>query len=67
LQPLKSKKEVQDTTDPQQVPTLEVEADRSVLANDVVARVPSIQWMKKVEAKMKDRYGKPERGVNGSR
>jgi molybdopterin biosynthesis enzyme len=36
---LQAKKEVLDTADPQQVPTLE--ADQSVLASDVVARVPS--------------------------
>jgi hypothetical protein len=48
---LRSKKEVLDTADPQQVPT--PEADRSVLASDVVARVPSTQWLKKVEAKTK--------------
>jgi hypothetical protein len=36
---LRSKKEVLDTADLQQVLTAEV--DRSVLANDVVARVPS--------------------------
>jgi hypothetical protein len=36
---LRSKKEVHDTADLQQVLTPEV--DRSVLASDVVARVPS--------------------------
>jgi molybdopterin biosynthesis enzyme len=40
-----------DTADPQQVPT--PEADQSVLANDVVARVPSTRWLKKVEVKTK--------------
>jgi hypothetical protein len=35
----------------QQVPI--PEADRSVLASDVVARVPSTQWLKKEEAKTK--------------
>jgi hypothetical protein len=40
LQPLRSKKEALDTADPQQVPTPEAEADRSVLASDIVARVP---------------------------
>jgi hypothetical protein len=48
---IKSKKEVLDTANPQQVPTLE--ADRSVLASNVVARVPSTRWLKKVEAKTK--------------
>jgi hypothetical protein len=48
---LRSKKEVPDTADPRQVPT--PGADRSVLANDVVARVPSTRWLKKVEAKTK--------------
>jgi hypothetical protein len=48
---LRSKKEVLDTADPRQVPTPEV--DRSVLASDVIGRVPSTQWLKKVEAKMK--------------
>jgi hypothetical protein len=47
------KKEVPDTADPQQVPTPEAEADRSVVANDVVARVPSTRWLKKDEAKKK--------------
>jgi molybdopterin biosynthesis enzyme len=51
LQLLKSKKEVLDTADPQQVPT--PEADQSVLANDIVARVPLTWWLKKVEAKTK--------------
>jgi hypothetical protein len=47
---LRSKKEAPDTADPQQV--LTPEEDRSVLASDVVARVPSTRWLKKVEAKM---------------
>jgi hypothetical protein len=48
---LKLKKEVLDTTNPQQVPTPEV--DRSVIASDVAAKVPSTRWLKKVEAKTK--------------
>jgi hypothetical protein len=48
---LRSKKEVLDTTDLQQVPT--PEADRSAHVSDVVARVPLIQWLEKVEAKTK--------------
>jgi hypothetical protein len=48
---LRSKTEVLDTVDLQQV--LTPEAERSVLASDVVARVPSTQWLKKVEAKTK--------------
>jgi hypothetical protein len=48
---LRSKKEVLDTADPQQVPTLE--ADQSALASDVVGRVSLIRWPKKVEAKTK--------------
>jgi hypothetical protein len=51
LQPLRSKKEVLDTADPWKVLTLE--EDRSVLANDVIARVPSTQWLKKIGAKTK--------------
>jgi molybdopterin biosynthesis enzyme len=51
LQPLKSRKEVLDIVDPQQVPTQE--ADQSVLASDVVARVPLTRWLKKDEVKMK--------------
>jgi hypothetical protein len=50
---LRSKKEVPDTADTRVVPT--PEADRSVLASDVVAEVPSTQWLKKVEAKTKSR------------
>jgi hypothetical protein len=53
LQLLKSKKEVLDIADPQQVATPEAEADRSVLANDVVDRVPSTRWLKKAGAKIK--------------
>jgi hypothetical protein len=48
---LRSKKVVLDTADLQQVPTLEV--DQSVLANDVIARVPSTRWLKRYEAKTK--------------
>jgi hypothetical protein len=48
---LKSKKEVLDIADPRKVPT--PEADRSVLASDVVARVPSTRWLKKDEEKTK--------------
>jgi hypothetical protein len=48
---LKSKKEVPDTAGPQQVPT--PGEDRSVLASDIVGRVPSTRWLKKVEAKTK--------------
>jgi hypothetical protein len=51
LPPLRSKKEVLDTADPQLVPTLGV--DRNVLANDVATRVPSTRWLKRDEAKMK--------------
>jgi hypothetical protein len=47
----RSKKEVLDTTNLQQVPTLGV--DWNVLANDVAARVPLTQWPKRDEAKMK--------------
>jgi hypothetical protein len=49
--PLRSKKEVPDTADSQQVHTLG--ADQSVLANDAVARVPSTQWLKWDELKAK--------------
>jgi hypothetical protein len=45
------KKEVLDTADLQQVLTPEV--DQSILSSNVVARVPSTQWLKKVEAKTK--------------
>jgi hypothetical protein len=47
----RSKKEVPDIADLRQAPT--PEADQSVLASDVVARVPSTRWLKKVEAKTK--------------
>jgi hypothetical protein len=53
LQPLRSRKEVPDTADPKQVPTLEAEADRSILAIDVVAKVPSTRWLKKDETRTK--------------
>jgi hypothetical protein len=48
---LRSKKEVPDTAGPWQVPT--PGADRSVLTSDVVARVLSTRWLKKVDAKTK--------------
>jgi hypothetical protein len=48
---LRSKKEVLDIADPQQVPT--PEADRSARTSDVVARVPSTRWLKKDKAKTK--------------
>jgi hypothetical protein len=48
---LRSRKEASDIVDLQQVPI--PEADRSVLVSDVVARVPSIWWLKKEEVKMK--------------
>jgi hypothetical protein len=51
LQPLRSKKEALDTTDPQQVRT--PGADRSVLDSDVEARVLSTRWLKKGVVKMK--------------
>jgi hypothetical protein len=51
LQPLRSRKEVPDTVDLQQVPT--PEADRSVLASDIIARIPSTRWLKKEEVKTK--------------
>jgi hypothetical protein len=51
LQLLRSRKEARDTVDLRQVPI--PEADRSVLASDVVARVPSTRWLKKEEVKMK--------------
>jgi hypothetical protein len=51
LQLLRSKKEAVDTVDLRKVPILE--ADRSVLASDVVARVPLTRWLKKEEAKTK--------------
>jgi hypothetical protein len=49
--PLRSKKEVLDTVDPQQVPTPEV--DQNDLANDVAAMGPSTHWPKKDEVKTK--------------
>jgi hypothetical protein len=51
LQLLRSRKEALDTVDLWQVPI--PEADRSVLAIDVVARVPSTRWLKKEEVKTK--------------
>jgi hypothetical protein len=48
---LRSKKEVLDTADPQQVPT--PGADQSILVSDVVARLPSTRWLKRDEVKMK--------------
>jgi hypothetical protein len=53
LQLLRSKKEALDTVDLQQVPTLEAKVDRSVLASDVIARVPSTRCLKKEEVKTK--------------
>jgi hypothetical protein len=47
----RSRKEAPDTVDLQQVPI--PEADRSVLASDVVARVPSTRCLKKEEVKTK--------------
>jgi hypothetical protein len=44
-------KEVPDTVDLRQVSI--PEADRSFLANDVIARVPSTRWLKKEEVKTK--------------
>jgi hypothetical protein len=51
LQLLRSRKEAPDTGDLQQVPI--PEAYRSILASDVVARVPSTRWLKKEEVKTK--------------
>jgi hypothetical protein len=51
LQLLKSRKEALDTVDLRQVPI--PEADRSVLASDVVDRIPSTRWLKKEEKKTK--------------
>jgi hypothetical protein len=45
------RKEAPDTVDLQQVRI--PEADRSVLANNVIARVPSTRWLKKEEVKTK--------------
>jgi hypothetical protein len=47
----RSKKEVLNTAVPQQVPTPGV--DQNVLANDVIARVPLSQWLKRDEVKTK--------------
>jgi hypothetical protein len=49
--PLRSKKEVLDIVDPQQVVTPVV--DQNVLTNNITARVPSTRWLKRDEAKMK--------------
>jgi hypothetical protein len=51
LQLLRSRKEAPDTVDLQQVPI--PEADRSILASDVVDRVPSTRWLNKEEVKTK--------------
>jgi hypothetical protein len=51
LQLLKSRKEAPDIVDLEQVHI--PEADRSILASNVVARVPSTRWLKKEEAKTK--------------
>jgi hypothetical protein len=51
LQLLRPRKEAPDTVDLQQVPI--PEADRSVLTSDVVAWVPSTQWLTKEEVKTK--------------
>jgi hypothetical protein len=51
LQLLRLRKEALDTVDSRQVPIPEV--DRSVLACNVVARVPSTRWLKKQEVKTK--------------
>jgi hypothetical protein len=48
---LKSKKEVLDTADPQQV--LIPGVDLSVLDSDIVAKVPSTRWLKRDEVKTK--------------
>jgi hypothetical protein len=48
---LRSRKEAPDRVDLQQVTI--PEADRNVLASDVVARVPSTRWLKKEEVKTK--------------
>jgi hypothetical protein len=45
------RKEALDIVDLRLVPI--PEADRSVLARDIVARVPSTRWLKKEEAKTK--------------
>jgi hypothetical protein len=51
LQLPRLRKEAPDTVDLQQVRI--PEADRSVLANNVIARVPSTRWLKKEEVKTK--------------
>jgi hypothetical protein len=51
LQLLRSRKEALDTVDLQQIPI--PEADRSVLASDIVATVPSTRWLNKEEVKTK--------------
>jgi hypothetical protein len=51
FQLLRSRKEALDTVDLRQVPILEV--DWSVLASDIVARVPSTRWLKKEDVKTK--------------
>jgi hypothetical protein len=51
LQLLRSRIQALDTVDLWQVPI--PEADRSVLASDVVARAPSTRWLKKEEVKTK--------------
>jgi hypothetical protein len=51
LQPLRSRKEALDTTDPRQVPI--PEADQSDLDSDVEARVLSTRWLKKGVVKTK--------------
>jgi hypothetical protein len=48
---LRSRKEATDIVDLQQVPI--PEANRSVLASDVIARVPSTRCLKKEEVKTK--------------
>jgi hypothetical protein len=48
---LKSKKEVLDTADSRHAPT--PEADRSILASDIIAMAPSTWLLKRDEAKMK--------------
>jgi hypothetical protein len=51
LQLLKLKKQVPDIADPWQVPILET--DRSVIDNDVKARVLLTRWLKKGKVKTK--------------
>jgi hypothetical protein len=48
---LRSRKEATDIVDLQQVPI--PEANRSILASDVIARVPSTRCLKKEEVKTK--------------